>query len=447
MSQNETPHNSMMPEDEMITAEAAVVPAIRLLPILGAVEHKRSTEFWKDFGKIVLILAISMLGGLFVVAGLGGSEQIVDLIYHGVVLLIPLSILLAFWFVILWPFWLYFWSNIKMSRSRTLLTLIQTSLETNTPLSRVIRCHSSAVWSPWFREKLNLFADALDYGYSIGDSLKTVPGLVRYDLVGAFELGGDNRQLLKMLERSIDENQHYSMFHSYALMRVFYLVIVLGMLFQVSTFLMFWIIPQFEKIYADFGMTLPTLTRFVITIAPICMTLLALASPFLFIFLLVYLVAQTGLFTFRPPGFRKMFANLDSSRFLQVFNVGMTMNRPMTKTLETYCAVSPSVYLVRRASRVLHHIENGVSWIQAVLKERFINKDEARLLESAERTGNVSHVLGEIVLEKEQKQNRRDDAISRFVFLPCILLVGLFVGMFVIGMFLPMIELINELSF
>ena len=66
-------------------------------------------------------------------------------------------------------------------------------------------------------------------------------------------------------------------------------------------------------------------------------------------------------------------------------------------------------------------------------------------METAQRVGNLPAVVDQIIESKELQQSANSDLMSKFVFIPCVLAIGALVGLIVIGMFLPIVELILAL--
>jgi type II secretory pathway component PulF len=217
----------------------------------------------------------------------------------------------------------------------------------------------------------------------------------------------------------------------------------------VMTFVFCKIVPQFEMIFQDFDTELPAMTTLIIGISQLCSNYWYLGMPCMMLIalaLVTYLILQTGCFVFRPFGFRRMFRSTDSAKFLLVFAAGVRRRFSIPAILTMYNWTVPSEYLRRKAVRIRAAIESGGDWIDAVCRSGFVNVPEASLLRSAQRTGNTAVVLEQLAHSKERSQMRRDDLLSKLVFVPLMFLLGAVVGTFAIAMFLPLISLIMALT-
>ncbi|GHV09432.1 hypothetical protein AGMMS50229_19620 [Campylobacterota bacterium] len=343
------------------------------------------------------------------------------------------------------PFIFYFWVNIHTSRQRMFLALIQTALETRTPLSLMVHAHALESVSPFYRNKLNRFATLLEAGKPLSRALTEEPGLLRYDVQGILGIEADQEETLQALENIAPATRFSALTQSNSIVRTGYFLVLCFPMFWVTLFFNMWIIPQFEKIFLDFGLPLPPLTQLVFGLRGECI-LLFLLVPALALFLIVHLILQTDVFLFRPFLFRRMFRKADSARFLRIFNMGLKHQMPIPDILAVYQRTVSSAYLAEKALRIKRKITNGLAWIDALRREKFVTTGESQLLESAQRAGNVNTVISEIAESKEQKQTAVNDLMSKFIFIPMILVVGFFVGAFTIAVFLPIVELITDLS-
>ena len=347
-----------------------------------------------------------------------------------------------------WPFLLYFLANVQVVRQRTLLSLIQTAVETGKPLQDIVRAYAaSCSWNHAVR--LNRFAAALDSGLALEAAVRENRGLFRYDVAGMIRLGGDTPETLRSLENVAEDERNFTAILTNTLIRIVYLCTVVLWMFWVMLFMLIKIIPEFKKMFEEFDSELPALTNVVVGISewftnywflimPLMMVLAALA--------IVFMVLQTNVVTFRPIGFRRIFWSTDTAKFLRVFSVGVRHRFPIPAILEMYCWTVPSQYLRIKCMKIQMTIEQGRDWIDAIRRESFVNGPEASLLQSAQRTGNALAVLDQLAQSKERSQIRKDDLFSKLVFIPLVFLLGAIIGTFVIAMFLPLIKLIMDLS-
>ncbi|GHT40207.1 type II secretion system protein GspF [Planctomycetales bacterium] len=389
--------------------------------------------------------------GLTVALGLNNPNNVLLLLFVFVVAPFFLVIYFVSQFALLfWPFILYFWAGIWIVRQRTLLTLVQTAAETKTPLAEMIHAYASGCYSSRFRARLERFAAILEQGHSLDEAISRDSGLFRYDIVSMLRLGGNDPATLRSMESSMSEDRDYSPIRSMSIVRVAYLFSIVGWLFLFVGFVMLKIVTAFHKIFLDFDISLPWLTRLVVDTSSYFVSYYwYLCSPLVWLAVILYillLITQTGIIVLRPPLFRRMFREADSAKMLRILSVGLKQNLPISFILQVYRYAVPSAYLRRKAFRIENDVESGRLWTESLMRQRIVSAAEASLLETAGRTDNLSAVLHQLSGSKERSQHRKDDLASKLIFISCLLALAAVVGVIAIAMFLPVIKLTNALS-
>jgi len=395
----------------------------------------------------VLVLATALAWLAVVLAG-RPMEQAAFFVAFFVWAVFLMVIQFAINFVLLfWPFLLYFRANVAVVRQRTLLSLIQTTLETESPLPAVIRTYAAG-FSFRYGTRLRQFAATLESGVALEEAVRSHWGLFRYDVAGMIRLGGNEPETLRAIEEIAQDERDFSIFRTCQTLRAVYLLLLVGVMLPIMSFVFIHIVPAFEAIFQDFDTTLPGLTVFVISASRYWVKYSYLFLPLAWLIgiaFLLYLILQTNIAIFRPFGFRRMFRNTDAAKFLAIFAVGLRHRFAIPVILEMYRWTVPSAYLKKKGMVIQTAIEKGHDWVDAVRKAGFVSGPEASLLHSAERTGNTSAVLEQLSRSKERSQIREDELYSKLVFIPLVLLLSAIIGTFAIAMFLPLVSLITSL--
>lgn len=425
---------------------------LRLEILMEAARRRRYRENGINTLKFVAVVLALLFTGWIVTLAIrpeDWEETSLFFLFLGIGLFVfPIHLLIRL-VVFFWPFLLYFWAGIRTVRQRTLLSLVQTSLETKTPLAYMIRAYAVDCYSPPFRKRLERFASLLEDGYSLEQALEWDRGLFRFDVVGMIRLGGDDPETLQAVEEAIRDERDYSSARGMSIIRVAYFLSLIIPLLGVVSFMLYAIAPKLEVIFQDFEMELPAMTQLVLACSerfvkywPFAVLLVELVI----LFLIFFLIIQTGIVVWRPPLIRRAFRDTDSGKLLRMLALGLKHHVPVNRVLQLYGNIVPSHYLRKRASRMEDSVMSGRDWIESLKRERLVTGPEASLLETARRTGNTTVVLDQLALGKERAQLRRDDQTSKLVFIPSLLGLGLVVGIFVIAMFIPLIKLTTVLS-
>jgi type II secretory pathway component PulF len=342
------------------------------------------------------------------------------------------------------PFLLYFWTSSEVVRQRTLLSLIQTAVETGKPLQNIIRAYAAGCFF-LYAYQLRRFADALDSGHSLEAAIRNNWGLFRYDIAGILRFGGDTSEMLRSIDAIAQDERNFSPLRTYNIFRIVCLCTYVIYMIPIMLFMQTKIVPQFKAIFKDFDVVIPTLTITVIAVSQLAYLVVPFV-PLLFFVVIAYMILQTNVVTFRPIGFRRIFRSTDAAKFLRLFAAGVQRRLPIPAILGMYRWTVPSYYLRKKGIQIQHAIEQGGNWVDALCTSGFINNPEASLLKSAERTGNTATVLNQLAQSKERSQIRQDDLFSKLVFTLLVLLFGAAIGVYVIAMFLPLPTLITTLT-
>jgi type II secretory pathway component PulF len=353
-------------------------------------------------------------------------------------------------FLFLLPFIVVFLVSLKLRRQHLVLTLIQTALETETPIHEVLYAFAGTCWGPWYRAKVIQFADKIQAGYSIEETAAMVKDVLRYDMVGLLKLSGTklSGKLLAQTATNTDFLQD-GLTLDQSISRICWHFWYLFFMFAIVTFSMVIIMPKMEAIFRDFEMKLPDITIFVIQLSYIFLNYSFLFSPllcFLMLLPIIYFSFRTGFFSWRPLGVRWILRIRDSAQFLRLFAAGLELKKPIEEIIAVYVQVVPSYYLCRLGKGFNEKIAQGANWIETLRKMRWLSRGEAALLESAVRTNHVEAMLREVANSKEQRQRTSDNITIQIFSVSCIIVFGLFTGLFAIASFMPLVNLIAALS-
>jgi type IV pilus assembly protein PilC len=216
----------------------------------------------------------------------------------------------------------------------------------------------------------------------------------------------------------------------------------------VITFICYWIVPKFRKIFEDFETELPDATKLMLWIVDWAINyfyvifLGLLAAWFIF-----YLVRSAN----RPDANGPFWNGLwFPSRWIpdieRSLSVVVEEGRPIASALASLSAHHPSRAIRALLSR-LHSEVNAGNPLWGMLAERgLIRRADASVLVAAERVGNLPWALRSVADNTERRSEFRSRVVIELLQPMAIALVGIVIGGFVFAMFLPLIKIVRELS-
>lgn len=261
---------------------------------------------------------------------------------------------------------------------------------------------------------------------------------------------------------------------------LFYLVLVGLAGFSIVTFVMIQIVPEFEKIFYEFGLDLPPITQSVVSASnwfinywyvPLLPLLLFLA-PLWFLVVIAYWLALIGaafyLFTkstfffqlivklFYPYRFlftwlSQLFYPWHRYRVLNLLAVTIEERMPMEEAVRRLggapdgVAYYPNAVVRRRMDRAHDAIVAGGDWREALQTARMLGDADVQLLRAAQAAGNTLWALRSIASRQLGRAVFRYEAWRQGLFAAIVLTLGALVGWFAIALFIPLVRLIEGL--
>jgi hypothetical protein len=341
-----------------------------------------------------------------------------------------------------------FFVFLKIRRQRMVQALIQTALESETPIHEVLYSYASMCWGPWYRAKLIRFADKLQAGYSIVDTASIVKGVIGYNIIGLIKLGG-TKLPDKLFTQTAGDVYPNGRIQEQSLFRFIWYYWYLPFLLFPTLLYTFVDLPRMKYIFRDFGLTLPSITLFVINFVHDFVKYWYLSLPLLFILILIpifYFNFRSGIIPWRPFGVRRILRQRDSAQFLRLFAAGLELKRPIEEIVNVYSQVVPSRYLCRLGQYFNTQIAQGADWIESLQKIHWLSRSEAALLESAVRTDHVEAMLLEVAGGKEQQQHTSDIVQIQLFSILFVILLGIYIAILALSLFMPFITLITVLA-
>lgn len=300
-----------------------------------------------------------------------------------------------------------------------------------------------------YRRRVLELADRLSEGHSLPIALEADSRLVAPPVRVAARVGWESGVLGQSLrELAAARSLRRPAWHA-LLGRLTLLILPLIVLQAVTGFVMYFIAPKFKRIFADFGVGLPTITQFVYDIGDETMT--GVAVPTVIVFELVCLVYALGAFVsdgrwWVPFPLDRVLRPLDRAVILRALAVCVEAGRTLSAGLVSLAHCYPKLWVRARMEQVIERAEQGTSWVECLREQGFIRHTDAAVLESAQRAGNLVWALREMA-DRGERQLAYVLAICVQVLFPIVVIgVGAVVFLFAVAYFSPLAKLIMELS-
>jgi type II secretory pathway component PulF len=230
--------------------------------------------------------------------------------------------------------------------------------------------------------------------------------------------------------------------------RIYYFLAVLFIIHVVAGFVLYFIAPKFEAIVMDFGMELPPLTAWVVSIGhvfgkyQIGAELMGLEGALGF-YLVVALVGWGDYYIPLIDGF---FLRRHTALLLRSLGCVVESGKPLTLGLAILARSYPTGWVKRRLARVDGDVASGGEWIASLASRRLIRRADAAVLESASRAGNLAWALSEAAAAAERRLAHQLQLVLQVVTPLVVLSLGALIVLYAVAFFIPLITLIEKLA-
>ncbi len=301
------------------------------------------------------------------------------------------------------------------------------------------------IWYIWnnFDRKVTQLSFLLEQGVPLPRALLLTPGVAPPETILAATVGeatGQVGRCLKEVDRPVA--------------KVWYGVgplwlYPLGLLLVLSFVMTFWnvfIAPKMEKIYKDFDVRLPWLTEAVIQFCrAFSPTILAPLAAVNVLLLLPQLFSSTVCWYFPVLGW--VYRRNWQGQVLRLLGALLEPGLPAVTAVQLLSQAGAAPAVVRhRLDAVAEELEEGHELALSLARHSLLPTALAPLVQAAERSQHLPQTLVELGDRLTQRAARFLHRFGQVTALGMVLLMGGLTALAAIGMFLPLVKLLESLS-
>ena len=326
----------------------------------------------------------------------------------------------------------------------------------------------------------------IESGASLSEAMAKCPKTFNrlfINMIKAGEAGGALETILRRLSEFLEKTERLK---KKIISALTYPVAVVFFATGIVIFLMMWIVPQFIKIFEDFGVKLPPLTLFLVKATEFLIDFWFLipgipVAVFIFVKLTTsFSYGRHGfnLFCLRIPVFGNLIEKTIVARTTRTLGTLVTSGVPILDALHITKETSNNAVFEIMFQRVLEGIRDGdtianpmklnrtpafhpgalffffcfmagpvgMLWYMMRLRSRILDDMVINMVDVGEQTGELDVMLYKVADVYEEEVEVITEALMSLLEPLMVILIGSMVGTIVIAMFMPMITLITELS-
>jgi type IV pilus assembly protein PilC len=336
--------------------------------------------------------------------------------------------------------------------TRQLATLIDSGL----PLLRGLTVLGKQEPDPVLRKTIGKLADTVQGGSTFSDALAQHPRIFNklyVNMVKAGELGG---VMELVLVRLADFQEKAQKLKNKVVSAMFYPIIVLVIAIAIMAFLLVYIVPKFEEIFADMlgGKPLPALTEFVIGVSKFVQEKFLLIGGAVVVFVILFnILGKTAkgrtiidAIKLRIPLFGDLIKKSAISRFSRTLGTLVTSGVPILQALNITRDTAGNVVLSDAIQHVHDSVKEGESIVSPLEKSGIFPPMVVSMIDVGEETGQLPEMLLKIADVYDDEVDNTVAGLTSLLEPIMIVFLAVVVGTIVIALFLPLISIISGLQ-
>jgi type II secretory pathway component PulF len=409
-----------------------------------------------------LIVLVAIVGGIGLLALVAAGLIMIGL--GQLILLIPFVLLGVGWMV-------YAFLCYRQARQDELLQVLASAVEAQLPLAPAVRAYlrdrpregEGHVWDAlllvlffpgdwlWlqrysFDYRAEELADLLGAGVPLPEALRAVRGVAPREVTVAAAVGESTGRLATCLRRADRERLAGAWLE--IVPRLLYPLVLLLVISGITTFLMTAIMPKLERIFSDFGEELPEVTQWLVTAwdeFSDYQFLVSAAFPALILLAAVLIANPTA--RWHLPFFGRLYRWEAQGLVLRMLGTLLEVGRPAPESLALLAEAGEFPPVVRRClASAQRAVQRGEPLDRALRRAGLLPASMAPLVQAAGRSRTLPWALGELGDLLAGRAVRVARRVSLVAFPALVVAVGALVCFIVLGMFMPLIQLLTRLS-
>lgn len=344
-------------------------------------------------------------------------------------------------------------SKSLMIFTRQLATLIDSGL----PLLRGLTVLGRQEPVPVMKATINTLAENVQTGSTFSESLQQYPRIFNklyVNMVKAGELGG---VLELVLNRLAEYQEKAQKLKNKVVAAMVYPIIVMCIAAAIMVFLMLVIVPRFESIFEDMlgsKEKLPELTKWVIGFSRFMWEYIVhIVSTVVVIFLSWRALAATkggrtwidGM-KLKMPLFGDVQRKTAISRFTRTLGTLVTSGVPILQALNITRDTAGNTVISNAITKVHDAVKEGESMVGPLESSGVFPPMVISMVDVGEETGQLPEMLLKIADVYEDEVDNSVSALTSMLEPLMIVMLAVVVGVIVMALFLPLIDVIKNLS-
>ena len=336
----------------------------------------------------------------------------------------------------------------------TFTTQLSTLQDAGLPIVRSLKILEEQQKPGRFKDQLEEVSSEVEQGSTLSEAMAKYPksfDKLYISMVKAGEAGGVLDVILRRLAGFMEKSQKLrkqvkgALIYPAAVITVAILILVVIMLF---------VVPAFEKMFADIGQALPAPTQLLLNTSQAIQTYWYLI-PLIPIFMMsiMKLIARTDAgerwidaFKLRMPVFGNIIKKSSVARFCRTLGTLIASGVPILEALRIVKDAVGNVIISNAIEDVHGSIREGDTIADPLRASGIFDELLVNMIDVGEETGELDKMLMKIADNYEADVDVAVEGMSSLLEPLLIVGMGLVVGFIVISLFLPLVSIIKNIG-
>jgi type IV pilus assembly protein PilC len=344
--------------------------------------------------------------------------------------------------------------KVSAKQLTTFTRQLSTLQDAGLPILRSLKILEGQAKPGVLKNSLDQVIEDIESGSTLSEAMAKHPKCfdrLYCNMVKAGEAGGALEAILQRLadfkEKSQSLKRRIKSAMVYPVVVIFVAVLIVG-------FIMYWIVPQFEAIFIDFGVDLPKMTQVLIEASHVVVQywyLAPLIPAIWWVFMKLLYRSKTGAYIgdrvqLLIPVMGTILEKSVVSRTMRTLGTLVQSGVPILESLNIVRDTAGNAVFERAFTRIYDSIREGETIAQPLREARIVDDIVVNMIDVGEETGELDTMLMKIADNYDEEVEAAVDSLVSLLEPIMIVTLGGIIGFIVIALFMPLIKLISELS-
>jgi type IV pilus assembly protein PilC len=308
--------------------------------------------------------------------------------------------------------------------------------------------------TPGMRSTCETIADQLRGGADLSAAMATCPKVFNELYVSMVSAGEVSGQMDGVLERLADYQEASDELIREVKSAMTYPVISLTLVLGITAFLMIFIVPTFGEIFEEMDAKLPALTAFVLGTSDWMRANIGTGVLGIVAFIAALVAFKRtdrgnrifDIVKLRLPVFGPLIKKVSLARFSRTFGTLIKSGVPILATLDIVAKTAGNVVIADAVRASSSSVQAGDLLSEPLAENKVFPPMVVRMIAIGERSGALEELLEKIAEFYDREVKAQIKALTSLIEPILISFMGVIVGGVVMSVFLPILDLVGQLS-